>query len=422
VEPPTTETRSWLAEPAEPTQVVPVTLPTPRQGTRFGAVIASAAVVLTIIALVVVMASSASMLGRTGTAREADADRGTPAVPGESTTTEPDRSDAMTELVPVAESVETVLGNGWVSLDAAEFEPDAAPPVGAGCAAGVGANATPLAVFGRTWSLPIAGSATPGQAVVRVASFVRAEDVSIDLAAEGDLTSAACARAALNAFRPGTDVGTAERRAPGVGTGSAGYRMVSVDSEGVVQAVTDTFVVGLGRLQATLTLSNCCTGWELANERTVVATLLEQLAIAQGLPPADDVTAAARSSYLDEGADPCTLLQPGDLTAVGLTEPGPASDIAHGDRGQGTCVLTAGLTTVTVTTARAGYEPRPAVGSVPVEGLGDRAEWIRTPEGGTVNVWRPNSFLAITVSAAVSDEASARQMAVGLATAAGPRS
>jgi hypothetical protein len=75
-----------------------------------------------------------------------------------------------------------------------------------------------------------------------------------------------------------------------------------------------------------------------------------------------------------------------------------------------------------VTTARSGYEPRAVVASVPVADLGDRAEWIRTPEGGTVNVWRPNSFLAITVSAAASDEASARQMAVGLATVAGPRS
>ena len=383
--------------------------------------IASAAVVLTVIALVVVMASSASMLGRTGTPRQPDADQGTPAVPSESTTTVPDLGELATELQPVAESVGPVLGHGWVSLDAAEFEPDAAPPPGAGCAAGVGANATPIAVFGRTWSLPVAGSATPGPAIVRVASFVRADDVSIDLAAEGDLGSAACSRASLNAFRPGTDVSTAERRPPGLGTGSAGYRMVSVDGAGVVQAVTDTFVVGLGNLQATLTLSRCCTGWELANERTVVATLLDRLAVAQGLAPGDDVVAAARSSYLDEGVDPCTLLLPADLVQVGLTTPGPPSDIAHGDEGQGTCVLTAGLTTVTVTTARVGYEPRPATGAVPVTGLGDRAEWIRTPEGGTVNVWRPTSFLAITVSAAASDEASTRQVAVDLATIAGPR-
>jgi hypothetical protein len=401
---------------------VPFTLPPPKQATRFGAVIASAAVVLTVIALVVVMASSASMLGRTGAAREPGADRGTPAVPAESTTTVPDTSEVATGLQPVAEAIEPVLGTGWVSMDAAEFAPDAAPPAGAGCAAGVGANATPIAVFGRTWSLPITGSATPGQAVVRVAAFVRAEDVSIDLAAESDLASAACSRASLNGFRPGTEVSVAERRPPGLGTGSAGYRMVSVDAAGAVQTVTDTFVVGHGRLQATLTLSRCCAGWELANERTVVATLLEQLAVAQGLPAGDDVTAAARSSYLDEGVDPCTLLLPADLVQVGLAAPGPAGELDHGDRGQGTCVLTAGLTTVTVTTARTGYEPRAVVESEPVEGLGDRAEWIRTPEGGTVNVWRPTSFLAITVSAAASDEASARQMAVGLATLAGPRS
>jgi hypothetical protein len=418
------EKRSWLVDSAAPPPVVPFTVPEPQPASRIGKALATVGVLLTVVALVVVMASSASMLGRTGEAREAGAERGTPADPSKrgTTTTEPEVSDTLTELQPITEAVEPTLGVGWVSMDAAELEPDDAPPIGAGCRPSDGANVTPTGAYGRTWTLPEAGSTDPGQATIRVSSFDRAEDVVTDLAAENDLVSAACSTTSLNASRPGTVVGTAERRPPGIGTGSAGYRMVSVDGAGQVQAVTDTFVVGIGKLQGTLTLSRCCVGWELANERTVVATLLQQLTLAQGLSVDDDVRAAAASSYLDEGADPCTLILPADLTQVGLPLPGPAGDIEHGDLGQGTCVLTAGLTTVTVTTARAGYEPGTAGGSVPIAGLGDRAEWIRTTEGGTVNVWRPNSFLAITVSAAASDEASTLQMAVALATVAGPGS
>jgi hypothetical protein len=363
------------------------------------------------------------MLGRTGVPRDEGAERGTPADPSakEAADPEPEESDVVSELHPITEAVEPVLGLRWMSMGAAEFEPDDAPPVGAGCRPGESGNVAPTGAYGRTWSLPEAGSATPGQVVVRISSFDRAEDVTADLVAEDDIASAVCSTASLDAFRPGTGVDVAERRPPGVGTGSAGYRMVSVDAAGEVQAVTDTFVVGIGHLQGTLTLSRCCVGWELTNERTVVAMLLQQLARAQGLPVDDDVSAAAASSYLDEGADPCTLLLPADLMQVGLPVPGPVGKIDHGDAGQGTCVLTAGLTTVTVTTARAGYEPATSTGSVPVTGLGDRAEWIRTTEGGTVNVWRPNSFLAITVSAAASDEASTRQMATALATVAGTR-
>jgi len=418
---PPPEKRSWLVDPVEP-PLVPFTIPEPKPSSRIGPVLASMAVLLTVVALVVVMASSASMLGRTGAAREPGANQGTPAVPGGSETTDKEpESDVVTALEPVTDAVEPTLGSGWASMDAAEFEPEDAPPVGAGCGSGVGTNVTPTGVFGRTWSLPEAGSPTPGQAVLRVASFDTAEDVTTDLAAEDELTSAVCSTASLDAFRPGSSVSLAERRPPGVGAGSAGYRMVSVDMAGQVQAVTDTFIVGIGQLQGTLTLSRCCTGWELTNERTVVATLLEELATAQGLPAGDDVAAAANGSYLDEGVDPCTLLLAADLVQVGLTAPGPVGEIEHGDLGQGTCVLTTGLTTVTVTTARAGYDPAATAGSEPVTGLGDRAEWIRTPEGGTVNVWRPSSFLAITVSAAASDEPTTRQMAVALATVAGPR-
>jgi hypothetical protein len=284
-------------EPTPPP--APFVLPSSRRRSYAGAA-ASIGVVLVVAVLIGVMATSARLLGQTGGTTRGSTGSGTPADPTKSTdppSVTTSVADVTTQLEPFMTAVAPVLGTGWVTIDSGEVEPGEVPPVGAGCPTAAGATPATSA-YQQMWNRPQAGSSGPGQVVLRVASFERAEDVTADLATERDLAAVVCSKASLNAYRPGTDVSSAEPLPVEVGVGSVGYRMVSSGRTGDVEAVTDVFVLGIGTLQATVTMSRCCEGWDPANEHTVLATLLRELAEAQDLTVDDAVARTADGTPL----------------------------------------------------------------------------------------------------------------------------